>query len=359
LATDSAWNYWNGNAWVPNHLQEAAIPDFQGWSVTRLGASNYCAVYSPALSLNIYAQFAPTPMGPWSGDTVIAAVPDQGGEGIFSVYMPNICAGTGSNGIYTIGFSDNGCTESWFSKTYSDKSWYNPHFVTANLWQLSPFTFNYAGNADFGFETPSLGSGFQYDPSGGSWTFNGASPNGSGIVRNGSLFGNPTASQGVQAAFVQENGTISQAIPGFIPGAIYTISFLAAERPGNAQSWNVTVNGAVIGSYNPGSSATSYAVYTAGFTATAATQIVAFAGTDLAGGDNTVFIDNVRITAPPTPSPVNLNIQQSEGNLVLSWPAGVLLQASSVTGPWATNSASSPYTNQPVYPQMFYRLQMQ
>lgn len=360
LAVDSAWTYWNGSTWVTNHSQNVAITNFQGWSVTRLGASNYCAVYSPVLSLKIYAQFAPTPMGPWGGGVAIASLPDQGGEGIFSVYMPNICAGTGSNGIYTIGYSDNGCTESWFAKTYSDKSWYNPHFVTAPLLQLSPFTFNYAANADFGFETPSIGSGsYQYNPTGGSWTFNGANGNGSGIVGNGSAFLSPSAPQGVQAAFIQKTGTISQTISGFTPGINYTISFLAAERLNNAQSWNVTVNGAVIGSFNPGSSATDYVNYSATFTATAATQTVAFVGTDLAGGDNTVFIDNVRITAPPILPPVNINIHQSGDGLVLSWPSGVLLQATNVTGPWATNNAASPYTNQPNNSQMFYRVRVQ
>jgi len=148
---------------------------------------------------------------------------------------------------------------------------------------------------NFGFETPGIGSAYQYNPSGGSWTFGGTSPNGSGLVGNGSLFANPSAPQGVQAAFVQENGSISQAISGFTPGINYTVSFLAAERPNNAQSWNVTVNGTVIASFNPGSSATSYVNYTASFTATAATQTVAFVGTDLAGGDNTIFIDDVQI----------------------------------------------------------------
>ena len=47
---------------MTNHSQNVAIADFQGWSVTRVGPSNYCAVYVPVLSLNIYAQFAPTPM---------------------------------------------------------------------------------------------------------------------------------------------------------------------------------------------------------------------------------------------------------------------------------------------------------
>ncbi|HTI97831.1 MAG TPA: glycosyl hydrolase, partial [Dongiaceae bacterium] len=68
------------------------------------------------------------------------------------------------------------------------------------------------------FETPRLGAGnYQYNPSGGAWTFSGASPNGSGIVANGSGFNNPEAPQGEQAAFVQAHGTISQVISGLIP----------------------------------------------------------------------------------------------------------------------------------------------
>jgi hypothetical protein len=161
---------------------------------------------------------------------------------------------------------------------------------------VSPWRASAVNVPNFGFETPSIGSGYQYNPSGGSWAFSGASPNGAGIVGNGSLFANPGAPQGVQAAFVQEYGTISQAIPGFISGTPYMISFYAAQRPNNAQSWNVTVNGTVIASFNPGASATSYGIYTAAFTATAATETVAFVGTDLAGGDNTIFIDNVQIT---------------------------------------------------------------
>src|SRR5439155_59661 len=80
--------------------------------------------------------------------------------------------------------------------------------------------------ANSSFETPNIGNGnYRYNPAGGSWTFSGASPNGSGIVANGSGFNNPNAPQGVQAAFVQEFGTISQAIPGFTPGTTYKVTF--------------------------------------------------------------------------------------------------------------------------------------
>ena len=106
-------------------------------------------------------------------------------------------------------------------------------------------------NSDF--ETPSLAAGnYQYNPSDSSWNFSGASPNGSGLVANGSAFNNPSEPRGDQAAFVQEYGTILQTISNLVPGTSYTISFSAAQRPGNAQTWDVKMDHAVIGSYKPG-----------------------------------------------------------------------------------------------------------
>jgi serine/threonine protein kinase len=152
--------------------------------------------------------------------------------------------------------------------------------------------------ADSGFETPTIGTGnHQYNPSGSLWKFNGASPDGSGIVGNGSGFGNLNAPEGVQAAFVQTHGTITQSISGFVPGRTYTITFSAAERSGWNESWNVKMDDTVIGSYNPGAIATSYVDYTATFTATASTHTLSFVGTDQAANQDAVFIDNVRISS--------------------------------------------------------------
>ena len=110
---------------------------------------------------------------------------------------------------------------------------------------------------NFGFETPNLGAGnYQYIPAGGFWTFSGASPSGSGLVANGSGFGNPNVPHGDQAAFIQEYGTISQAIFGLVPGITYTLTFSAAQRPGNAETWNVKMDDAVIGSFQPGTGVT-------------------------------------------------------------------------------------------------------
>jgi len=162
-------------------------------------------------------------------------------------------------------------------------------------------------NVNFGFETPSVNGGYQYNPARAIWTFTGASPDGSGVLGNGSAFGNPPAPEGTQAAFVQSHGSISQILPGFSPGTTYTITFAAAERSGGNQhggeSWNAMIDNTVITNYNPGPGATGYVDYTASFTASAPIHTLSFVGTDLATGDNTVFIDNIRIV-PPIP-PVN------------------------------------------------------
>jgi hypothetical protein len=142
--------------------------------------------------------------------------------------------------------------------------------------------------ANFGFEAPAL-STYQYNPTGGSWTFSGALWNGSGISANGSGFtsANPPAPQGVQVAFIQSNGIISQTISGFVPGTAYTITFAAAERAGpnqhGGESWNLTIDGQVIASYQPAATATNYTDYTAAFTASAPMHTLAFVGTDLNG----------------------------------------------------------------------------
>ena len=137
LAVSAAWSYWNGSTWVTDHLQAAGLPNLiSPWSFAQLGTSNYVAVYMPTLSWMIMAQFAPSPMGPWSVPVPVYNTPSEWGE---LNYMPNICAGTGSNGIYTIGYSDDNSPEG-LNKWVSDKSYYNPHFITANLRQLSPYS---------------------------------------------------------------------------------------------------------------------------------------------------------------------------------------------------------------------------
>jgi hypothetical protein len=55
---------------------------------------------------------------------------------------------------------------------------------------------------------------------------------------------------------------------------------------------------------------------------------------------------------------VIMNIQQAGGNVMLSWPSGILLQATNLAGPWTTNiGVTSPYTFAPAAGQIFFRTQ--
>ena len=212
-------------------------------------------------------------------------------------------------------------------------NWANP--VTGNYSVFARATYNGGSVADspatvitvintnvnFGFETPSIGSGnYQYNPSVPGWTFSGAPGNGSGLIANGSGFSNPNAPQGVQAAFVQSYGSISQMLYGFTPGTSYTITYSAAQRAGanqhGGESWNVMIDGTAITTNNPGG--TAYVNYTATFVATAFTHTLSFVGTDLAGGDNTVFLDNVRISPPISQMPPSVVLTSPANNAVFS-----------------------------------------
>ena len=115
--------------------------------------------------------------------------------------------------------------------------------------------------ANEGFEAPVVGPGkFQYRPAGCAWSFVGDA----GISGNGSGFtaGNPPAPEGAQVAFLQKDGSFSQAVAGWAAGS-YRLTFYAAQRGNNGtsrQDFQVLVDGAVVGTFTP--SGTSYQIYT-------------------------------------------------------------------------------------------------
>jgi hypothetical protein len=164
------------------------------------------------------------------------------------------------------------------------------------------------GLGDPGFETPDvsgLPGGYQYNPAGSPWTFDGLS----GVAANGSDLtgGNPDAPQGNQVAFLQGTGSISQAA-AFAAGT-YALSFFAAQRANfqdSFQVFQVLVDGQVVGTFGGPDMGTDYALYsTDGFTVAAGTHTVAFVGLDPNGGDNTAFLDLVQLNPVPggTPGP--------------------------------------------------------
>jgi hypothetical protein len=157
------------------------------------------------------------------------------------------------------------------------------------------------GIQDGGFEAMALAPAtFRYDPAGSPWTFGGTA----GISGNGSDFtaANPAGPQGNQVAFLQDRGTVTQTV-NFTAGT-YTLAFSAAERASNAtgiESFEVTVDGAVVGSFNSIVGTTYQTQSTSSFTVTAGNHVVSFIGTNANGGDNTIFLDQVSATLQSAP----------------------------------------------------------
>jgi hypothetical protein len=206
---------------------------------------------------------------------------------------------------------------------------------------------------DPGFEKPQGGTGsFQYDPSDTPWTFAGTA----GVAANGSGFtyANPNAPEGAQVAFLQGNGSASQAAP-FRSTGTYSISFLAAQRAGNysSQTFQVLVDGSVVGTFNP--VGTSYLAYSSNrFVITSTgSHTVAFVGIDPDGQDNTAFIDDVRVNhvtagfgfEAPAIAPGTFQQNPTGGPPALSYTgtAGIASNGSSLGNPDAPQGSQVGY----------------
>lgn len=110
---------------------------------------------------------------------------------------------------------------------------------------------------DGGFETPDV-TGFQQNPSGGAWTFNGIS----GLSDNGTAVtsANPNAPEGQQVAYISRTADIQNSID--VPAGFYQFSFKAAQsglNPGGDQSLELIVDGQSVETFTP--NGTSYLAY--------------------------------------------------------------------------------------------------
>lgn len=76
------------------------------------------------------------------------------------------------------------------------------------------------------------------------------------------------------------------------------------------------------------------------------------------GGSGGTLIRELQVFGTPA---VGLSFQKAgENHLRLSWPQGVLLEATNLTGPWITNAgATSPYTNDLDAPEKYFRVRIQ
>ena len=176
-----------------------------------------------------------------------------------------------------------------------------------------------------GFETPTLTNGtYQYNTStsGIGWTFSANS----GVQSNGSPWGAAPAPEGVQTAFIQSTGTISQALT--LAAGTYTLSFKAARRgccvSPYVQPVKVTLDGAQIGALiSPAS--TSFATFSVVLSVAASgTHTIGFAGTDAT--DKTTFIDAVMLNSGsvvPTTVTVASSLNPSRLNKSVTFTATV------------------------------------
>jgi fibronectin type 3 domain-containing protein len=206
---------------------------------------------------------------------------------------------------------------------------------------------------DFGFEAVSVGTGtaaYAYNPSGSAWTFAPASgSNGSGVAGNGSAFTslNPNAPQGTQVAFLQGTATITQTLT--VAGGTYALEFAAAQRSTynhGGQNFQIYIDSSLAGAFTP--AGTDYRnLDTNAFAIISGSHTIRFVGLDSVGGDNTAFIDDVRLTAVPAVAipavPGGVSVVPSGGNsLTVSWSqsAGATSYAVLREGPGQTSYSS-------------------
>jgi len=195
---------------------------------------------------------------------------------------------------------------------------------------------------DPSFETPSASNSqgdYLINPLYSDWSFVGTSGNSTGVSGNGTAIttGDGSAPNGSQVAFIQDDGAITQSVPGWAAGT-YSISFLAAQRSTQTattlESFQVLVDGLLVGTFTPsGATYTNYA--TAPFTVTAGSHVVTFQGVDPAGGDRMALLDLVGIqlqvqTIPTVLDPGFESVVVNPGNFTAA-PAG---------SPWTFTNAT-------------------
>jgi len=160
--------------------------------------------------------------------------------------------------------------------------------------------------ANGNFATTPAVSGYQQNPSGTGWTFNGSA----GIAANGSTLGNPTAPTlgpnnnpvgSGQTAYLQPGASISQSVT--FSGGWADITLLACQtlQPGNYYyGLTISIDGAALGesegaaSFSGSQNAWTWDRTTA-FNVSAGTHTVTFTNTWNSSSGVTVFIDNLGI----------------------------------------------------------------
>jgi RHS repeat-associated protein len=188
---------------------------------------------------------------------------------------------------------------------HAAKDGMHSRIVEVEAYQGGQYSSPTVNNASF--ESPAVGTGFQYGATGGAWTFAGAA----GVSGNNSAFTayNPPAPVGTQVGFIQTTGTISQSVT-LKANTQYTLKFTAAQRSNNtsSQDFEVFLDNTSLGTFRP--SGASYAqLTTAAFTTSPGTHMLKFVGKNTNSGDNTAFIDDVKITGVNQASTIPVDVR--------------------------------------------------
>jgi hypothetical protein len=133
LSVTTPWQFLHDTGWSYDYHNSKEIADVQLYSVTRLGTNNYVALFLNPLSNKIEVEYAQSPIGPWVGRSIVGQT--EGQDDVLS-YFAVIHEETANNGVYSFSYSNNGPS---ISQVLSDKTFYWPSYMKADLKSLSPF----------------------------------------------------------------------------------------------------------------------------------------------------------------------------------------------------------------------------
>ncbi|MGO9109701.1 MAG: DUF642 domain-containing protein [Thermoguttaceae bacterium] len=217
--------------------------------------------------------------------------------------------------------------------------------------------------SDGGFESPVLAvDAYAVAPAGCSWQFSGTA----GVTANNSGFtyvtnGTAYAPDGAQAAFIKNNGSMSQTVD--FDAGTYNVSFLASQRilyQTQDQQIEVLVDGAPVALITPAVSTTfastksdtnyTYTPYqTSNFTVTAGPHTVEFLGMSPSSADSTAFIDDAVINTGCSLIDGSFEEPALAAKAYEVAPSGTSWQFSGVAG--VSSNASSFTFGNPVAPE--------
>lgn len=152
---------------------------------------------------------------------------------------------------------------------------------------------------------------------------------------------------GVQVAFMQGDGALSQTVSGFTVGAQYYVHYYENGRVGGTSypALEVKIGGVTVvkpHSIAPVGGGSYYEISSEAFVATATDMELAFIKSNPAGGDSTALVDNVAIVPLAAGTPPSITLQPQSTTVYLGSAAsfaGRALGSQPVAYQWLFNGA--------------------